>query len=314
MDIKSSFYLPIKVGNPDYSRHISSCNLFSLTSDIVKSKPNKYAESIVELVGMTSKTEINYDILLGWESAKILIPKVCTDYNYIVKILFVGQSLDVIQGFEAYRMSNENYKRFQVEYSIIAIGKKIKSDLYNVIGHFVSFREYVTEKRVNFSDLYDGIVSNDFYASKVLHLKGHYLNIVCREMLDVTCMYMSCIFTDSLIIDVPILSDIFILGKLVRNSAHLDRVVISRMPKPMKSNVNDSFYKFYDALDMGTITTTISNRKSQLGKVDYQSLWFSLNPEFADQFADHQLDLSDIISDKNISSVKEDDVQDDHKY
>jgi hypothetical protein len=310
MDIKSSFYLPIKVGNPDYSKHISSCNLFFNSNEVIRSTTNKYAESIIELINLTYDTNINYDTLLGWEAAKILVPKVCVDYNYIVKILFVGQSLDFIHGFESYRLSNDNYRRFQIDYNVITIGKKIKSNEYNVIGHFPSFYTYVEAKIVNYRDLYDGIVSNDFYASKVLHLKGHYLNIVRREMFDVVCMYMSCIFTESLIVDVPILSDVFILSKLVRNSAHLDRKIIKKYPKSITSDIGENFYKFYDALDMGAITNTLNNRKLQLAKVDYQSIWFSLNPEFARQF---ELDLWD-ISNGGESLVNDDNDQDDKKY
>lgn len=282
MDIKTSFYLPIVLGTNKHLSHINTKSIFIRRWEVSKIRSNDRAEKIISLVNIINNEEIDYSYLVGWESAKILLSKICVDYNYKTRIVFVGQTGNFILGFEYYRLTHKFYKKFEVEYSVIEIGKFIAPNSLEVnsILKYHNHSAYLSDNMNKTNNIYDGIISYDYSMIQNLHPKGYYLNIIPRGNFDIHCMYSAFIFKKSILIDAPILTELFILNNSVRNASRENSIIAKTIPISPSSYNPEIYENIVSELNLRNISKTITTRQEQLNKVDFQALWFELNEDF----------------------------------
>ena len=291
MDVKSCFYYSSVIESSEHNISAETESIFKKTIQFNNITANSRAGKIIKLVNSLGK-DINYDYLCGWEAAKVLLPKICTDCSYIVRILIVGQSEQFLAGFNYYRIMH--FAPFEIEYYVYTFGKYlINGGIIKKQKQWNTHSDYVLMTSQEQTVKYDGIVSCDFSAVASLHSKGFYLNIVPRDSFEILIMYAAFIWKTSILFDTPILSELFILSSLVRNKSRLSSTVTIYIPEKSTSSpiYSKIFDEIFSQLNLRNLRTTLVTRHDQLSKLDYQSQYFELNPEL-------------IISNENSSELR----------
>lgn len=296
MDIKSSFYLSFPIKNSEHNKRVETSTIFKTDNANIKIQTNSAAEKVLTLANSVKFAGLNYNYLCGWESAKTILSKICLDCNYVLRILIVGQTEQFILGFQAYQKNHEVYSKFEIEYhAYVSHGDKISKSIASLQKKW-NYHALLDNREI--TDIkYDGIISCYFTHSYLLHPKGFYLNIVPRNNFEIFVMYSAFIWKTSVLIDVPILSELFVLNNAIIRASRENWHIISFIPiRPSSRTATPEKYdEIFNELELKAISNRIKARQNQLDKIDYASLWFELNPNFGTTIQS-EVDLLDLSS------------------
>jgi hypothetical protein len=289
--IKTNFYKSFNI-KTDELNHKKLINTLFIDSNYKKlTETNKYAQELLDQINATTNEKKTYDFLLGYECARILTPKICTNTSYKINILLHCQDIDFCKGFIYY--VDNNYDRFDIYYYIhVNYDGKINTSkkLTEIKDYFSSKKITVDSPSVYTNDWpkyfakrvkqpFDGIVSFDYTSLSILHPKGYFLNIVPSAYNKVRVLFNAFLFRSVVVIHNPILSELLVLSQTLQTKDRIDKDYASKYPSQLKlDHVNLS--QILDDSKIQNILDNIKERESQLEKVNFIELWLNFNENF----------------------------------
>jgi hypothetical protein len=286
--IKSNFYACFPVKSCELNRQASTKSIFSRWGSNYYPKTNKYVEKLLELINASRNDAVDYDYLLGWECAKIILPKVCIDVKYVVRIMITMQSASFIKGF--YDYANQQFAKFEFDRSFITFKsveeKNIRAlfpeEKVNVECYKSSNDSYSTRfsKKEYKSLLYDGIVSSEYQMISNLHPKGFFLGIIPRELAGIKVMFNGFLFNNVMLVDNPILSELLTICNSVHNSSRQANHITKINPDEPSNATHDVYEKVYNDMEIKNLLNYINSRQTQLNLFDYCAIWANHNESF----------------------------------
>ena len=287
--IKSNFYACFPVKDCELNHHASSKSIFNKPGSDYYPKTNNYAEKLLELINASRNDKIDYDYLLGWECAKIILPKVCVDIKYVVRIMIVMQNTSFIKGF--YNYANQQFANFEFDKSFITLKsfeenvirslfseEKVKVDYYKskYVHRNNDYLDRFAKKEYK-SVLYDGIISSEYRMISNLHPKGFFLGIIPKRLAGIKVMFNGFLFNNVMLIDNPILSEILTINNGVRNSSRQAYHVTQINPDEPSNATHDVYEKIYNDMEIRNLLNCVDSRQSQLNLFDYCAIWANHN-------------------------------------
>jgi hypothetical protein len=279
MDIKFNFYYACNIPTTPLLDDVHSYRVITRTTKCPNFHTNTYSSNVLSLVN-SSDMKINYQFLQGWECAKVLLPKVCIDHNYVTKILLALMDNGFLEGFDHYKNSDDKFKKFQIEYSVVTIKYRPKERQNLKIYEYSKYKDYMKNYYKTKFDTFDGVVSCNYLGLFNLHPKGYYLSLVPRNKVELYTIYNSFLFKSCVLIDVPILSSAFILGRSIKHNSRLCYDIPLYVPYSSQTNYFEEQVEVSNALELDKMKKIIAARQEQLAKYDYASEWFSSNENF----------------------------------
>lgn len=284
--IKSNFYSCFPIKNSELNKTISTKQIFGKHKQqydtSTSTRTNIYAEKLIDLINASRDIKINYDYLLGWECAKIILPKVCIDIKYVVRIMIVMQTSYFIQGF--YDYAKYQFSKFEFEKSFILsyFSNKNVQDLFpnekiNLWHISRNFNQY--DKKENKELIYDGLVSSDYYIIQNLHPKGFFLNIIPRYLATIRIMFCGFLFKNNILIDNPILSEILIMSNTIHHNSRKSSDICNLIPEKPSNTSQEIFDKVYKDMEIDNILNNLASRSKQMNIFDYCAIWSEHNEE-----------------------------------
>ena len=186
--IKSNFYTCFSLKNSEQNKNVSTRIIFRNESDLYQSSTNRYAEKILSNVNAAHDEKVNYNYLLGWESAKLLLPKLCFDIKYKIRIMICFQSAMFVKGFYAY--ANQQFSKFEFDRSFITLDRQEEKQIHGLFANekvdvtcYKSFKDF-TNHDTKKTTIYDGIISAEYRQIVSLHPKGFFLNLIMQILLN----------------------------------------------------------------------------------------------------------------------------------
>jgi hypothetical protein len=272
MDNNSYIYTSIAVKNSEHNSNKVVSKIFVKSDNANTPKTNQYIEKILELTSIASGVK-SYDYILGWEAAKIILPKICVNLKYIVKICINYKSVNFICGFNHYL--SLNYSKFEFEIDVNVYQKLYNTNLLNA-NSMVKYKKIIL---TDASNNYDTIISCDYSLASNLHNKGYYMLMVSAKDVKAPIMYSAFIFKNIKIIDVTVLSEIFILCNTIQNKSRLKEEIIKKTSISFV-NRHEEYVKLIESdMNVDEIVKMIDARHQSLHKFDYVSIWFKNNEE-----------------------------------
>ena len=273
--IKSNFYSCFSLKNSEHNRIASTKNIFEGSGNVKSPQTNSYAEKILSLVNAAHDEKFDYDYLLGWESAKIMAPKLCNDIKYKTRILIVHQTPLFIKGFYAY--VKQNFAKYDVDKSFAAD-----------IRHYKEIQKLFLNESINLlapsetpkSKTFDGIISCDYGWIPALHPKGILLNLIPRVNPEIGIMFCAFLFRNVMLVDNPILSELMTICHSIQNSSRQGSRICDMFPDELSQSHPETFEAIAKDMDLKNIIKYIQDRQSQLDIFDYCSIWSSHNESF----------------------------------
>ena len=285
--IKSNFYACFPVKSCELNRQASTKSIFSKCALDYYPKTNKYAEKLLELINAARNDKVDYNYLLGWECAKIILPKVCIDIKYVVRIMIIMQNASFVKGF--YDYANQQFSKFEFDRSFVVLKsseeknirvlfpeEKVYVECYKSVDNF-SIR--FTKKECK-TLLYDGIVSSEYQMIFNLHPKGSFLGIIPRKLAGIKVMFNGFLFNNVMLIDNPILSELLTICNSVHNSSRQSINMTRINPYEPSNAAHDVYEKVYNDMEIKNLLNYIDNRQTQLNLFDYCAIWTNHNESF----------------------------------
>lgn len=300
MDTKSNFYLQFELKNSEFNKKSDNGKVF-ICYNYKRAKPKpkvtKHVDKILELYNINTEHKHTYHYLLGWESAKILLPKICINYIYSVKICIANQDKDFILGFAKYK--SIYFEQYDVRYylDIYYSAENIVVDSIKIGKINIISRE---SDKVNHTEKFDGVINNDFSHIGFLHEKCQYLVIQHREQIDMQAIYCSFIMKYVTLIDIPILPFIIFVCNTLQNKSRISYK--NSWPLSISEYKLNHYYSMCEHMELESIIKIINERSQQLVKIDYVSKWSELNP----MFYENANDSSFIIDDDRVETGQPD--------
>lgn len=296
--IKSNFYSCFSLKNSEYNKNISTRSIFKSGDTLYHSITNSYAEKIVSFANAANDEKINYDYLLGWESAKVLLPKLCFDVKYKIRIMICFQSVMFVKGF--YNYAKQQFPKFEFDRSFLVLDRQEEKQINGLfdnekvdISFYKTYLDYENHSMSN-KHIYDGIVSAEYRQIVSLHPKGFFLNIIPRNNPAVKIMFCSFIFRNVMLIDNPILSEVMTMNYYIHHVSRQTSRVLQMLPHEQSNYSPEVFEEIYKELELNTIMHALDDRQKQLNIFDYCSIWSSYNESFF-KIKSTQPNIGDII-------------------
>ena len=286
--IKSNFYACFPVKSCELNRQASTKSIFNRRGSNYYPKTNKYSEKLLELINASRNDKVDYNYLLGWECAKIILPKVCIDVKYVVRIMIAMQNASFIKGF--YDYANQQFSKFEFDRSFVVLksseGKNINvlfpEEKVNVECYVSNNDSYSSRfaKKEHKSVMYDGIVSSEYRLISNLHPKGFFLGIIPRELAGIKVMFNGFLFNNVMLIDNPILSELLTISSSVHNSSRQANNITQINPDEQSNASHDVYEKVYNDMEIKNLLNYINSRQTQLNLFDYCAIWTNHNESF----------------------------------
>lgn len=252
MDIKSSFYYSINIGSSDISKCKNNKKIFVCDKyNGVKLTPNNFSKKITDLINATGNQKVNYSYLVGWEAAKIMIPLICVDKNYITKILIMMDK-DFINGFTYYIDKNNISNEFEI---------------------------IINEKATLKDNNYDGIISSIYTNLQMLHPCGYHMIPIDKDSMEPAIMFSTFIFKNNTIVDVPFLSELLIVGHNILHPCRANNNFQGFAFNKTKE-YSEVYDNLHEELEINKIVNAISDRQAQMKVFEFTTSWFNLNANF----------------------------------
>lgn len=300
MDTNSHIYKSITVKNSAQSSAREYGKLFVKAESIYTPKTNQYIEKILELISITGGVK-NYDYILGWETAKVILPKICVNLRYVVKICIDYKSVNFMCGFNHYL--SLNYSNFEFEIEISFYQKIHEVNLFN--NPSIKYKRMILSDN---SNNYDAIVSCNYSLVTELHNKGYYLLFVPIKDIKLAAMYSAFIFKNIQLIDITVLTEVFVLCNATQNKSRLKDNNIRKMPTGFNNRHDENIRIIESEININEIVKSIDERHQSLNKFDYVSIWFKNN----EIFIKSDISSDDIIDFSTLDLTAIDEKQQDH--
>ena len=306
MDFKSNFYTCSTILNNSFTKK----NIINCTFDVdpkydkkkYKDEPyiltsNKYIDDIAQCIGK------NYQYIIGWETAKSILHKICLNNKYTTKILFVLKSVEFISGF--YRYIEEFFPNFDFEnhFELILNDEKkfktLKSTIkINGLQIHDNYYKYINyNRRINNCwDMkkFDLIIASNYLRILCTANNGYYIVLAPKEHVEDNILYLLSICKLFYIIDVAIMNEnIFICKKpderLYSWNYHSVLITI-----PSSIVRNDQHIELYKTLQIQDILNSINLKFQNNNKIDYYSIWFSTNEKIIKSELNDDIQITDL--------------------
>jgi hypothetical protein len=315
MDIKSKFYSIFNLNSNLICKTIkNNINHASATDSV-------YLDTLSLFSGFSNEITQGFPFkpffVLGWECAKFILPKICVDSNYVVRVLSFKYHDLFMDGILKY--AKKFYPDFDIQYVFIEIdvfnkfkdcNVKLEDNITNITisskllfqqfyGEGYEFLEKVLKIKKN---VYDGIISWNYKLLKYKKEDGYYLYLGDKNNLQDVILYNFVFSHKCTVYDNPILPVVFILFSTLDHRTYKSMYfsIISVPSEKLYENKSKKYLEKISELDIDKISKIIKTKQEHLLKVDYIELWCNKNPECLSF-----LTKSDVIDIKEILSTSE---------
>jgi hypothetical protein len=282
MDPKSNLYYSTSIKNSELNNHSHTKIIFGKTSGVYGAITNRYAENILALTSATNGVK-SYDYIAGWEAAKIVLPRICIDHRYIVRICLSKYSAKFIMGFYSYLI--KTYANFETELDIVyqaGLLPSLKKSLEAANVQYKTLISAASMERIPKSDNhYEAVIACDYSLINHVHNKGYYMVTPPRKEAEHVIMYCGYIFKNVQLIDITILSEIFVLCNAMHHPTRGSARIAGHIPtSQFTRHGEDTTKKIKEDMNTAEILKTLHARQRMLDKFDYVSCWFACNEDF----------------------------------